>query len=123
MTNSPAAGAAPIDFAQLRAAAQEAVNAPEAPRKETFDIGGHKFPLVTVITPLDMIELQDAQESGSFRELITAMPRLVPKEYRDSLLELLLSDPDDQSQRINFDDLLEEFKLASEAINARPTDR
>jgi hypothetical protein len=123
MTNLPAASAAPIDFAQLRAAAQEAENSPQEPRRETFDIGAHSWPLVTEITPLDMIELQDAQESGSFRELITAMPRLIPKEYREGVLEILLADPDDATQRISFDDLLAEFKRASEVINARPTDR
>lgn len=123
MTTPNPAAPAPIDFQQLRAAAQEAENAPQEPRRETFDIGRYSWPLVTEITPMDMIVLQDAENSGSFRELISAMPRLIPKQHRDELLAVLLDDPDDPADRIPFEALLDEFKRASEVINARPTSR
>lgn len=110
----------PLDLAQLRAAQAEKAAEPAAPRKETLNIGGLSLPLVRVLTPIDMIDLQEAQDSGSLRQIIEAIPRLVPKQYREQLLTFLLSDPDDDSERLDFNDVVEEFGKALEVITARP---
>lgn len=122
MTNTPADPSVSLDFAQLRAAQAEAPSAP-AERKETLTVGKVTLPLVKSLTPLDMIELQDAQESGNLRQIIEAVPRLVAKHNRDELLDYLMSDPDDEADRVDFNDVIEEFGTALEAITARPTVR
>lgn len=112
----------PIDFQQLRAAQAEHPKAP-AERKQHLNIGRLSLPLVKVLTPYDMIELQEAQDSGNLRDVIEVIPRLVPKQYQEQLRDYLMSDPDDEADRIDFLDVSDEFAAALEALTARPTDR
>lgn len=119
MTTTPDTNT-PIDFAQLRAAKVEADTTIKE-RKETLNIGSVSLPLVKTLTPLDMIELQEAQESGSLRLIVEAIPRLVPKQYREELIGYLLSDPDVEADRVDFNMVIEEFGDALEVITARPT--
>lgn len=118
MTNAPDPNV-PLDLTQLRAAQAENLPA-TVERKETLNIGRFTVPLVKHFSPLEMIELQEAQESGSLRAVVEAIPLLVPKAHREALTEYLLSDPDDEAERLDFNDVIEEFGNALEAITTRP---
>ncbi len=118
----PSPSSAPIDFQQLRAAQAEAAENPPAARAKMTSIvvKGESYPLVTEITPNDMIEFQDAQESGSFRELITVMPNIIADTHRELFRERIWAKAERDADRISFTDLLEQFNKATEDINARP---
>lgn len=79
------------------------------------------YELVPTLTALDMVLLQEAQDSGKFREIITAIKQLVVKHQRDALVAQLLSDPDDVRDRMTLDDCLEVLANGMEQIAARPT--
>jgi len=79
------------------------------------------YELVPTLTALDMVLLQEAQDSGKFREIITAIQQLVVKHQREALIAQLLSDPDDARDRMTLDDCLEVLANGMEQIAARPT--
>lgn len=80
-----------------------------------------EYDLVPVLSALDMVVLQEAQDSGKFREIIQAIQQLVPKPQREALVGQLLGDPDDALDRITLDDCLEILANGMEQIAARPT--
>lgn len=80
-----------------------------------------EYDLVPVLSALDMVVLQEAQDSGKFREIIEAIQQLVAKPQRDQLVAQLLGDPDDPLDRITLDDCLEILANGMEQIAARPT--
>lgn len=81
------------------------------------------YELVPVLSALDMVLLQEAQDSGKFREIIQAIQQLVAKPQREQLVAQLLGDPDDPLDRITLDDCLEILANGMEQIAARPTDK
>lgn len=81
------------------------------------------YELVPTLTALAMVVLQEAQDSGKFREIITAIKQLVVKHQRDALMAQLLSDPDDVRDRLTLDDCLEVLANGMEQIAARPTSK
>lgn len=81
------------------------------------------FSLITRLSALDMVIMQEAQDSGSFRKIIEAVPRLVVKSEREQMIDYLLSDPDDDRDRLTLDNILEALSNGLEQISNRPTDR
>lgn len=79
------------------------------------------YELVPTLTALDMVLLQEAQDSGKFRAIIEAIQQLVVKPQREALVAQLLSDPDDPLDRMSLDDCLEVLANGMEQIAARPT--
>lgn len=87
------------------------------------ELKGRQYPLVTKLSALDMCILQEAEDSQQFREIISAIPRLVQKTHRDAFLEHLLSDPENDEDKVELDDALEAMRSGLEQIAARPTDK
>lgn len=134
MTQNPSASAAPINVAGTQqapldltpgAAPQQVVGAALEKIEYTgvLTVGTRQFNLVTKLSALDMVILQEAQESGQFRKIIEAVPRLVQKPQQADLQEYLLSDPDDEADRITLDDVLNAMTNGLEQLSSRPTDR
>lgn len=144
MTQTPAASSAPVPAAPVApapvastsldltpGAAPTAVQGAAAESVQwtgTLLVGPDEHPdrkvgyeLVPTLTALDMVLLQEAQDSGKFREIITAIKQLVAKPQRDALIAQLLSDPDDVRDRMTLDDCLEVLANGMEQIAARPT--
>lgn len=136
MTQTPAASTAPVPATgtsldltpgaaptQVQGAAAEVVQwtgkldvgPADKTRQQT------QFDLVPVLSALDMVVLQEAQDSGKFREIIEAIQQLVLKPQREQLVAILLGDPDDPLDRIQLDDCLEILANGMEQIAARPT--
>ncbi len=124
MTNSPATQSASLQLTPgaVNADAQGAANEKLA-WTGVLQVKGREFALVTRLSALDMVLLQEAQDSGQLRELITAIARLVQKDQREALAEFFLSDPDDDDDRVTLDDALEALSNGLEQIAARPTDK
>lgn len=80
-----------------------------------------QYDLVPVLSAYDMVVLQEAQDSGKFREILEAIQQLVIKPQREALVAQLLSDPDDPADRMTLDDCLEVLANGMEQIAARPT--
>jgi hypothetical protein len=86
-------------------------------------VGPRSFTLVSRLSALDMVILQEAQESGQFRQIIEAVPRLVQKHQQQDLQDYLLSDPENEADRVTLDDVLNAMSNGLEQLSARPTDR
>lgn len=127
MTNTPAPSTAPIPTAPLDLTQNAAQVTGAALEKTEYSgvltVGSRSFNLVSKLSALDMVILQEAHESGMFRSIIEAVPRLVVKTERDALQEYLLSDPDDDADRVSLDDVMGALNDGLEQLNARPTDR
>lgn len=88
----------------------------------TITVAGKRtYNLVTVLSALDMVTLQNAQESGNFLEIIKAVPRLVVPEQRKDLQDFFLSDPASDDEKIQLDDVIKALNDGLEQIAARPT--
>lgn len=79
------------------------------------------YQLVTQLSALDMVTLQNAHQSGNFLEIIKSMQRLVVPAQREDLKAFLLSDPERDEDKITLDDCLRAHNDAMEQISARPT--
>lgn len=138
MTNAPAPAPAPATAAapivpepgqslDLRPGANPASAVGAAAEKVEWTgkitLGPYEFDLVSTLSALDMVLLQEAQESKSLRVLMETVPRIVKKEQRQTLLDTILSDPDDEGQRVTMDDVLDALTNGLEQISNRPTDR
>jgi hypothetical protein len=134
MTTNPSAPAAPLPSVPVQQAPLDLT--PGAPPQQavgaalekvqwtgTLTVGAKHFTLVSKLSALDMVLLQEAQESGQFRQIIEAVPRLVQKHQQDDLRDYLLSDPEDEAERITLDDVLNAMSNGLEQLSARPTDR
>lgn len=90
----------------------------------TITVAGRRtYNLVTVLSALDMVTLQNAQESGNFLQIIEAVPRLVVPDQRQDLRDFFLSDPASDDEKIQLDDVIKALNDGLEQISARPTDR
>ena len=87
----------------------------------TFKLGPHDWPAIHKMSALDMVLIQEAQDSKDFRKLIEAIARLTLKTHRQQFLDFMLSDPDEEDEKITLDDILEAMGDAVEQVNARPT--
>lgn len=129
MTHSPAPTNVPLPNVPLdltqNPAAQQAAGAALEKVAYTGElaVGTRVFTLVSKLSALDMVILQEAQESGQFRQIIEAVPRLVQKVQQDDLKAYLLSDPDDEDDRVTLDDVLTAMTNGLEQLASRPTDR
>lgn len=131
MTNDPAAPVATIPAAghslDLRPGANPASAVGAAAEKVEWTgkitLGPYEFDLVSTLSALDMVLLQEAQESKELRKLMETVPRIVQKPQQQALLDVILSDPEDESQRVTMDDVLEALTNGLEQISNRPTDR
>lgn len=79
------------------------------------------YTLVGVLSALDMVTLQNAQESQNFLKIIEAVPRLVIPEQRQDLRDFFLSDPVSDDDKIQLDDVIKALNDGLEQIAARPT--
>lgn len=100
-----------------------AIEAAAAAWTGKLTVGPHTFDLVSRLSALDMVILQEAQDSGQFRQIIEAVPRLVQKAQQQALKDYLLSDPDSEDDRVTLDDVLQALQNGLEQLAARPTDR
>lgn len=90
----------------------------------TLTVAGKRtYQLVTVLSALDMVKLQTAQESGNFLQIIEAVPRLVVPAQRQDLVDYFLSDPENDEDKIQLDDVIKALNDGLEQIAARPTDK
>lgn len=79
------------------------------------------YELLPSLTAYDMVVLQEAQDSGKFRELIAAIQRLVPQHQREALWTQMM-DPDPAlEQRMSLEDCMDVLADGMEQISARPT--
>lgn len=81
------------------------------------------YELVSSLSALDMVLMQEAQDSGKFRELIEAIKHLVPFHQRDALVAQMLTEPADYRDRMTLDDCMEVLASGLEQIAARPTNK
>jgi 2-oxo-4-hydroxy-4-carboxy--5-ureidoimidazoline (OHCU) decarboxylase len=127
MTNSPAPATTPLPNVPLDLTQNTSQAAGAALEKIAYTgelaVGTRVFTLVSKLSALDMVILQEAQESGQFRQIIEAVPRLVQKAQQDDLKSYLLSDPDDEDDRVTLDDVLTAMTNGLEQLASRPTDR
>lgn len=129
MTQTPATSAAvvPLD----PSVEIDLTNPPAAPVQQTkveytgtMTVAGKRtYTLITKLSALDMVTLQNAHESGNFLQIIESMERLVIPSQRADLKAFLLSDPENDDEKITLDDVLRAHNEAMEQIAARPTDK
>lgn len=101
----------------MRAAAAEASKVQWTGK---LPLGPNVYDLVPELTPLDMIELQEAQESGQLRRIIETIPLLVVPDQQDMLRTFLFSRPERLEDRVGFDKVIDALNNGMEQINARP---
>lgn len=112
----------PLDLNQLRAAQAEAAHVTEDPdaNRDTLKIGSREYPLVRELTPNDMMLLDKVEAEQSNEQYLHFVPRLVPKKFREDLFAYITADPDDESDRVSYRELVKETNRAIEVIAARP---
>ena len=116
----PGTAPAPVQGAAMEAAqwtGQLLVGPAEHPDRKVA------YELVPSLSALDMVLMQEAQDSGKFRELIAAIKHLVPFHQRDAIVAQMLTEPEDFRDRMTLDDCMEVLASGLEQIAARPTSK
>lgn len=86
-------------------------------------VGRYEFDLVTKLSAVDMVNVQEAQDSRKLRELLNVMPRMVHAAQRQQLHDYIWSDPDEDIDKVGIDEAFEALGNALEQINNRPSDK